>query len=404
MKQQVRYDVGRMDAAKIDDKGYLKATAFATRVGVFTYLMRDGTVRRELRPPEEVFKKQSMESLKEIVITNNHPPEQLNSRNTKQYAAGWTGTDVKRVDKFIQTDIKITDADLITDIMNGKDELSCGYHCVTENTSGEWEGEHYDAIQRDIFYNHLSSVDRGRAGPEVKINFDGIDDFGVMKTDASDDEKINSEKKDVQKNINAISSHNKTHFKERIMTKITIDGVEYECSESLAPVLVSKFKEADKLKSDAAQAIAEKDRLEGKVVGLESDAKIKNDKIAELEKKTMTDKQVMDRAEEITKVHSFAKKVIGEDFKADGMSLAEIKKAAVAKAKPDLNLEGKSDGYIDGLFEGISESHEDSSGDELKNALSNHAKDKSSKRYDKNDAYFASMQADVKHFQEYKGI
>lgn len=405
---EVRYDVGRMDAAVINDKGYLKADAYATRVGVFTYILKDGTIRRELRSPEEVFAKDSMDSLREVVITNNHPPEPLNAQNTKLYAAGWTGKDVKKKEKFIQIDTTITESETITQIIEGgKHELSCGYTCEIENMSGEFDGERYDAIQRKIRYNHLSVVDRGRAGAEVKIKFDSAEaetNFAVMRMDAGDALEIELEKKDVQNKLNAVSSKNQTNCKEKVMTKITIDGVDYECSESLAPVLVAKFKEQTQLKADADKALAAKDALQGKVDGLESDAKVKNDKIAELEKRTMTDKEVMDRADALRKVHSFAKKVIGEDFKADGLSLADIKKAAVTKAKPDLNLDGKTEDYIGGLFDAICETTQDSAGDALKTALGNHTQDIKTKRYDQNDAHKASMENDMKHFQEYKGL
>lgn len=51
----------------------------------------------------------------------------------------------------------------------GKKELSMGFRCVYDFQSGEFEGQHYDAIQTNLRFNHLASVDQGRMGPGVAV-------------------------------------------------------------------------------------------------------------------------------------------------------------------------------------------------------------------------------------------
>ncbi|MCX7015414.1 MAG: alpha/beta hydrolase fold domain-containing protein, partial [Candidatus Sumerlaeota bacterium] len=52
----------------------------------------------------------------------------------------------------------------------GKTALSCGYTCDLEHTPGNWMGIKYDAIQRNIRYNHMAVVKAGRAGDAAKLH------------------------------------------------------------------------------------------------------------------------------------------------------------------------------------------------------------------------------------------
>ena len=50
-----RCDIGLFRRPVKTAQGYLKADGLATRVGIFRYKLPDGTIQRELRPPDEVF-------------------------------------------------------------------------------------------------------------------------------------------------------------------------------------------------------------------------------------------------------------------------------------------------------------------------------------------------------------
>ena len=82
-----------------------------------------------------------------------------------------------------------------TVIMDGKRyQISPGFWSSTEYVKGQYNGQNYDAIQRDISINHIAVVEEGRAGDSVKIKLDSkqITEIktGVQIMDAEDQKKI----------------------------------------------------------------------------------------------------------------------------------------------------------------------------------------------------------------------
>lgn len=60
------------------------------------------------------------------------------------------------------------------DAINGiegdyKREISCAYRYTADMTPGEYEGEKYDGVMRNIIGNHVAIVTEGRAGPDVVV-------------------------------------------------------------------------------------------------------------------------------------------------------------------------------------------------------------------------------------------
>lgn len=173
-------------ARTFTDEGYLIVPAKIARPGIQKYAGRElmaaptfpkdkfneTSVISVYRPPEEVFNKDSMNSFKNVAVTDNHPPALLNARTHKQYAVGIVLSDVDKdpEGECIQATIKITDADAINNVMKGKTEMSAGYNSYVIFESGVTpEGEPYDAIQRGIEGNHVAIVEKGKAGGKVKI-------------------------------------------------------------------------------------------------------------------------------------------------------------------------------------------------------------------------------------------
>ena len=72
MKQQ-RIDSISIDGTYYTEEGYLVDHPIVTTCGIFEYKNEDGSTRRELRLPEEVFAKESLESYKgqPIIITHD---------------------------------------------------------------------------------------------------------------------------------------------------------------------------------------------------------------------------------------------------------------------------------------------------------------------------------------------
>lgn len=168
-----RKDLGQLKTPTRLDDGRLSVEGLFTRSGVFLYQTIEGKVFREYRPESEVFNSDSMKSFALIPLTNDHPDEELTSKNMKEYSVGTTGENLDKMDIYLKGSIMIFDEKAINDVLNGKHELSCGYYCDMDFTPGITpEGEPYDAIQRNIRGNHLAIVERGRAGSFAQIRLD----------------------------------------------------------------------------------------------------------------------------------------------------------------------------------------------------------------------------------------
>lgn len=160
---------------RVNAGGYLVTDARVARTGVQSYLgsevgKPEMPLVRVYRPGTEVFSDETLESVAHKPVTNNHPPELVTADNWKQYAVGHTADEIIGEGKFIRVPMMVSDGAAVQDIKNGKRELSAGYTCELDFVSGvTQDGEKYDAIQKNIRFNHVAIVERGRAGSEVRI-------------------------------------------------------------------------------------------------------------------------------------------------------------------------------------------------------------------------------------------
>ena len=165
-----------------DDDGYLWVTARVTRLGVMPYHTTECDVdktnkeiHQELKPEEEIFKRDTMDSFFGIPITIEHPIEgEVTPKTHKILSVGTCMSFLERDGPFLRSRLQITDPNTIEDIMRKNQEgdsmeVSCGYYANIDWTPGVWNGIEYDAVQRDIRFNHLALVSEGRAGPDVKL-------------------------------------------------------------------------------------------------------------------------------------------------------------------------------------------------------------------------------------------
>ena len=162
-------------APRITNDGYMVASARSARTGIQTYLGaelgRDGMSQvRVYRPESSVFDKASLASFSHKPATDDHPPVAVDASNHKKYAVGHIGEDIARDGEYVRVPLLLTDQSMIDKVRAGKAELSMGYSMTLDWSAGTTDaGEAYDAIQRDIRINHVAVVDRGRAGPSVRI-------------------------------------------------------------------------------------------------------------------------------------------------------------------------------------------------------------------------------------------
>lgn len=183
MQRVNRFDRGQLSQPRRLPNGFLRAEGYLTRTGIFDYRRADGSVKRELRLPEEILSHETLDSLAMVPITNEHPPELLTADNSKKYAVGTVGESVRADDGFVRSSLILTDAQAIAEVEAGKRELSCGYTLDLDETPGEWNGQRYDAIQRNVRGNHVAIVANGRAGEACAIRMDACSASEVKRKD-----------------------------------------------------------------------------------------------------------------------------------------------------------------------------------------------------------------------------
>jgi hypothetical protein len=181
-RSQIRIDRSLpLKSPKKTSEGYLYAEAFATRAGVFPYRREDGSIIHELRHPDEVGDPESIASLGRKPITDEHPTIFVDAENFEEQSKGLVDGNVEWVkdfdDGYVKVTCTISSKELVDKVESGKVEVSCGYTADIVDESGEWidsngKAHRYDSIQRNIRYNHLAVVDKGRAGRLAKIKTD----------------------------------------------------------------------------------------------------------------------------------------------------------------------------------------------------------------------------------------
>ncbi len=169
------------DRLTIDTKrrtadGYLTVNARVARAGnVQLYSgaevgKLDMQTVRVFRPEDEVFSKDTMQSFAHRPVTLGHPNKPVTAINWRDVAKGWSDGEVARDGEFIRVSMLLADADAIKAIEDGTRELSMGYDCSLDWTSGvSPSGEAYDAVQRGIRSNHIAVVPQARGGAELRI-------------------------------------------------------------------------------------------------------------------------------------------------------------------------------------------------------------------------------------------
>lgn len=349
-------------------EGYLTGRAVITNVGVFEYMNVDGTTRRELRLPEEVFASETVESFKMKPITNDHPSQAVMAENIKDLQVGATGSapsadgtwngqpfgngegvgdypngKMPDTDRYhFSIDMTITDERAVEDVLEGKRALSAGYTVEIEEKSGVWMGIQYDAVQRNIRGNHVAIVDRGRAGDAARI---------ILREDSADALCVG------RCEIQQTKQEDSMEFK-----KIHLDGVEYQAEAKVLETLDKQNKRVDELEKgtkslndDLSKANADRDNLKAKVDSLEKD-------LADEKAKNIDEASIKKAAKEYLEVADAAK-LAKVDVK-DEMSVEDIKADVVMsvyasddeQVKLDLLEKLKADSvYLNGRFDGAVE-------------------------------------------------
>lgn len=387
-----RYDTAPISSIQSDPQtGFLYAKNVPiARTGVFPYLKSDGAVSWEAKLPSELLADSTVESANGKPVTNDHPDELVTKDNAGKYMKGVTMSNANTDGDTIRVDMTITDSDLIKAIQGGKQELSIGFRTDVEPVSGEYDGMHYDSIQKSIEINHVAVVDRGRAGHNIRITGDSaamvedyvpqtgkkgpemadytkvyLGDSSVTVLDA-DAEKVTKANQDLQ----SATSANADKGKQIADLKKQIADLEAQLAD-----LQSDKEDAEKAKAEADSANKAIAELQEKLKSFEGDA---------------FDKKVAERLELIEAVKPY----LGDSYDFSGKTERDIKLDSIKADDAGFDAEGKSDTYIDAYFDAMRSRHRSTNVGYAGNVLHDSASAKrANNALAKRDARYAGLYA-----------
>jgi len=234
-KRIICCDKIKLAKAKVTDEGFIKGEAVVTRPGILKYITADGKVSRRFRPPEEVIKKEHLDSMKMMPITQGHPKERwVDVTNARDTSIGQTGENVRVEDNYPITPISIIDQAAINDIKEKRiTELSLGYTAELDFTPGTYNGEHYDCIQKNMKCNHLALVKHGRANAANTGEFAQVNLTDSIFTDENDAVLDGGDVEDIKVSFDKLENKGVN----TMMMKVTLDGLNYDAAPEVANAL-----------------------------------------------------------------------------------------------------------------------------------------------------------------------
>ena len=361
-----RYDFAPITGSETTEEGYLRVWCRAARTGTQLYRRADGSQVREYRPPEEVSNPDSLSTFGMKPATWGHPPVLLDASNTKTYQVGYSGSQVRYNDGFVEVALVVTDADAIEKIKR-KDatEVSAGYKVDFDPTPGLTpEGEEYSGIQRNIRVNHIAIVPRGRAGPEVRLLLDRMDSADAV---AYDQELTHTSGSALQPSQPASP----------VMATVKLDGLEIDLPAEAATAVQSFARDMER---QLKAVTAERDELSSKLDSLNADfdsiayekeaaegrADALEERVTELESgSARIDTAELDQlvAARLSTLQKLAP-AFTEDFKFDGIDDATLYNQAFENLTGAAPREDADPSYICGVVDGILAARADAEGEE----------------------------------------
>lgn len=306
----LRYDVGRLAKAEPTPTGGARIPATVARTGIQIYRNQDGTEVREYRPPEEVFAPASLQTFANAAVTVGHPSVPVTAANWANLAVGHVSeAPPERADHegeaFVAVPLVLSEGAAIAKADAGDlSEVSVGYAVDIDETPGVTPaGERYDRVQRNIRVNHVALGRSGfaRAGRNATLRLDGNQTTG-----------------------------------EHIPMKIRFDGVEYDKGSDAHIRALENAGARASLRADELEA--ENGELTAKLDSANEAAK----KAAEIAPAAI-DAAIAFRDD--------ARKLVGADYDFAGKSDDTVRREALGKVAPQLNLDGKADAFVAAAYE-----------------------------------------------------
>lgn len=174
--RKIAIDKAEVDAAKTveDSDDYLVVPAVIAREGVFPYA--EG---QAFKPADEL-KEAAWTADAAWIVAEKHPDtliltDRADIRGKVENASFCS--DIKGIKADLRFFKKLTDPQFIADIKDGKrKDVSIGFFYDFDATPGNFNGQHYDFVQRQILINHVAAgVPAGRCrSPYCGIAVDAL--------------------------------------------------------------------------------------------------------------------------------------------------------------------------------------------------------------------------------------
>lgn len=391
LRKVERLDSIQLDGTYFTDEGYLIDHPIVTSIGIFEYANPDGSIRRELRLPEEVFAKESLDSYKGKPIIITHDAGMVTNENVDDEIIGTILSPGYQDGEHVRAEIVIHNTNALKECELR--ELSLGYSLESEDSPGEWEGKPYDCIQRNIRINHLALVQNARAGESARLNVDGKDKKGNQqkqkgliskmikkRTQRTDENTLTPEELQAAIAMYQAAQSQTTDSEDTpAATQEDEDNTPAPTPQETVQLVKDRKDRRDSEEKsemtldEACSTIQEMDEDIGNLLGVidqlvaekefdendtPSEAATDEGENEDEEENGDDDKSEagslnMDSADRL-----FSKKLevvrIGDRLNMNGlenMKLLDAQKAIIRKVRPSLRLDGKSDTYIQAAFD-----------------------------------------------------
>lgn len=363
METARRYDLLELlQTPTKDSRGFLTAPVVLARPGVFPYILADGALRREFKPPEEILSADTARSAGLAPVTDGH--HGMVTCEEPWRVRGFVHPGVAAEDGKLKGIETIFDADLIREVEAGeKRQVSIGFIADIDPTPGEWNGEPYDVVQRNIRINHLAHVPEGRCGATCQIQLgDAAIGAQVARADSGQitgcafgcpckgPQSTGTQGDRRQSNVN-----------NGIPQKaVQVGSTQYDCAAPVADhiaVLEASLQTARSEKEALAGQVAtltkEKDTLQGqfdaqKVELAQAKTDLEAAKAAQVIPADKVDALIEDRLSLVTTVKSY----LGDEFDPKGKSNRDLKVALIQLVDKEFDPKDRSDEYVDARFDG----------------------------------------------------
>lgn len=328
-------------------EGYYQGTVIPTGIGVFRYLDKNRKFVYRLRDVDDV--KAATASLNCKPITLQHPNVPVDVNNVKELQVGMTANDASFDGLNNRVTVTITNKDAI-DAIDRKEvkAFSMGYKCSVVDNDGVWQGVHHDQQQKNIVYNHLALVTKGRAGD--KVNFmvgdsaDFADFFDMADPETEEPQKHTEDGKEHQDGQPVIVNDGKAdpdvHLKdsnnnnqEQSMKTIQLDGVDYQADEKVIEALQAAQNDAAEKFDEIHTLLSAVDEKDSQIADLKEQLEKANDEI---------DESVIDAAVDAKLEIIDAARAAGLEVETSD-DVSDIKRQVIAVAFDGIDLDAIED-------------------------------------------------------------